>query len=216
MFITFEGIEGSGKSTQIKLLAARLQDKGHKILQTREPGGCPLADKIRALLLDADNSEMVPMTELMLYAAARAQHVNEVILPALGAGAIVLCDRFSDATYAYQSFGRGLPRGMVMQLNQLACNNLAPDLTLLLDCEVGIGLSRARSRISSLDGHTPKEERFELEALSFHQRVRDGYLALSQENPGRFTVIQADQPPDAIADNIANAVFKRLQCAPLK
>lgn len=212
MFITFEGIEGSGKSTQIKLLATVLQSRGYSVLQTREPGGCPLADKIRTLLLDADHRNMVPMTELMLYAAARAQHLAEVVQPALDAGTVVLCDRFSDATYAYQAYGRGLPRKVVSQLNQLACNNLVPDLTLLFDCDVAIGISRARNRINSMDKTTPKEERFELEALSFHQRVRDGYLALAKENPDRFVIIKADKPPETVADNVATCALKRLHC----
>ena len=140
MFITFEGIEGSGKSTQIRLLADTLRAGGATVLLTREPGGCPVADRIRAVLLDAENRAMVAMTELMLYAAARAQHLAEVVRPALAAGAIVLCDRFSDATRAYQAFGRGLPRETVEQLNQLACDGLAPDLTLLLDCDTATGL----------------------------------------------------------------------------
>lgn len=126
MFITFEGIEGCGKSTQIALLAAALQQAGQRVLLTREPGGCPIANQIRSVLLDAANSALVPMAELMLYAAARAQHLAEVVRPALSDGTIVLCDRFSDATRAYQSFGRGLDRQTIETLNDLACNGLAP------------------------------------------------------------------------------------------
>ncbi|CAH2031514.1 dTMP kinase [Trichlorobacter ammonificans] len=210
MFITFEGIEGSGKSTQIRLLADTLRAGGATVLLTREPGGCPVADRIRAVLLDAENRAMVAMTELMLYAAARAQHLAEVVRPALAAGAIVLCDRFSDATRAYQAFGRGLPRETVEQLNQLACDGLAPDLTLLLDCDTATGLERARSRIEAA-GSGPREERFELEALSFHQRVREGYLRLAAEEPERFAVVPAEGAPAEIAVAVAAIVTGRLQ-----
>lgn len=207
MFITFEGIEGCGKSTQINLLAAQLQHQGLQVLLTREPGGCPIADQIRGLLLDADNRAMVPMTELMLYAAARSQHLAEVVQPALAAGTLVLCDRFSDATRAYQAFGRGIDRQVMESLNDLACNGLTPDLTLLLDCPVEVGLARARQRIAGSSG--PKEERFELESLQFHQRVRDGYLQLAAEEPDRFVVINAAAPQDQVATVILQAVQYR-------
>lgn len=208
MFISFEGIEGCGKSTQISLLAASLQQSGHRVVLTREPGGCPIANQIRSVLLDAANSSMVPMTELMLYAAARAQHLAEIVRPAIAAGSIVLCDRFSDATRAYQAFGRGIDRATIEILNELACNGLSPSLTLLLDCPVEIGLGRARQRIESTNG--PREERFELESLAFHQRVRDGYLQLATEEPGRFMVIEADNSPEQVAQSIAATVFSRL------
>lgn len=208
MFISFEGIEGCGKSTQISLLAASLQQSGHRVILTREPGGCPIANQIRSVLLDAANSSMVPMTELMLYAAARAQHLAEIVRPAIAAGSIVLCDRFSDATRAYQAFGRGIDRATIETLNELACNGLSPNLTLLLDCPVEIGLGRARQRIESTNG--PREERFELESLAFHQRVRDGYLQLATEEPGRFIVIEADNSPERVAQSIASTVFARL------
>lgn len=209
MFITFEGIEGCGKSTQINLLAAQLQQQGYQVLLTREPGGCPIADQIRSLLLDADNRAMVPMTELMLYAAARAQHLAEVVQPALDSGTLVLCDRFSDATRAYQAFGRGIDRQTMESLNDLACNGLAPDLTLLLDCLVEIGLKRARQRIVGSNG--PKEERFELESLHFHQRVRDGYLQLAAEEPDRFVIIDAAVSQEQAATAILQAVQQRLR-----
>jgi dTMP kinase len=208
MFITFEGIEGCGKSTQINLLAAQLQQQGRQVLLTREPGGCPIADQIRGLLLDADNHAMVPMTELMLYAAARSQHLAEVVQPSLAAGTLVLCDRFSDATRAYQAFGRGIDRQIMESLNDLACNGLTPDLTLLLDCPVEVGLARARQRIAGSNG--PKEERFELESLHFHQRVRNGYLQLAAEEPDRFAVINAAAPQDQVATTILQAVQSRL------
>jgi dTMP kinase len=208
MFLTFEGIEGCGKSTQIRLLAQTLLAAGHQVVLTREPGGCPIADQVRAVLLDAANRAMVPMTELLLYGAARAQHLSEIILPALAQGQIVLCDRFSDATRAYQAFGRGLDRQLIEQVNQLACQGLCPDMTLLLDCPVEVGLARARQRIDAADG--PREERFELEALAFHQRVRAGYLALANEDSGRFVLINANQTPEQVANQIATAVLSRL------
>ena len=209
MFITFEGIEGCGKSTQIRLLFQALQATGRHVVMTREPGGCPVADQIRAVLLDAANRAMVPMTELMLYAAARSQHLAEVVKPALHAGKIVLCDRFSDATRAYQAFGRGLDRVTVETLNRLACGTLAPDLTILLDCDVETGLARACHRIDSSTG--PREERFALESLSFHQRVRDGYLQLAADEPGRFEIVNAAGTPEEIAAAIAGIVNNRLE-----
>ena len=208
MFITFEGIEGCGKSTQIILLEEVLLSAGYTVIKTREPGGCPVSDQIRAVLLDAGNREMVSLAELLLYAAARAQHVEQVISPALGRGAIVLCDRFSDATRAYQSFARGLDRKTVESLNSLACGHLSPDLTLLLDCPVETGLARARHRIDAATG--PREERFELESLAFHQRVREGYLTLASEYPERFRVVSATPSPVQVAAEISQIVMSRL------
>lgn len=208
MFLTFEGIEGCGKSTQIRLLSEALTTAGHQVVLTREPGGCPIADQVRAVLLDAANQAMVPMTELLLYGAARAQHLSEVVYPALSQGRVVLCDRFSDATRAYQAFGRGLDRQLIEQVNQLACQGLTPDMTLLLDCPVEVGLTRARQRIDAADG--PREERFELETLAFHQRVRDGYLTLAAEEPHRFVLVDAGKRPEQVADQITTAVLSRL------
>jgi dTMP kinase len=208
-FITFEGVEGCGKTTQIRQLYDRLTTAGHRVILTREPGGCPIADKIRSILLDAENSAMHALTELMLYAAARAQHVAEVIQPALESGAVVLCDRFTDATIAYQHNGRGIERGTIDQLNTLACRSVRPDLTVLLDCDAASGLSRARSRIEAANG--PREERFELENISFHQRVRDGYLQLAAAEPDRFLTISADGTIGEISETIAVQVLDRLR-----
>ena len=208
-FITFEGIEGCGKTTQIKLLAEQIEALGHRVVLTREPGGCPIADKIRTILLDADNQEMCPTTELLLYAAARAQHVSEVILPALKSGSIVLCDRFTDATIAYQSCGRGIERNIIDELNALACRSLLPDLTILIDCEARTGLERARRRIEMASG--PREERFELEALEFHQRVRDGYLDLALKEPQRFLKIDGSSSIEHISAIIVDQIQKQLK-----
>lgn len=207
-FITFEGVEGCGKTTQIKLLAELLSTRGANALLTREPGGCPIADKIRTILLDAENRALSPLSELMLYAAARTQHVTEVITPALATGNIVLCDRFCDATVAYQSFGRGIDRSVIYTLNHLACDGVSPDLTVLVDCDPRVGLERARRRIEATSG--PREERFELEALAFHERVRAGYLQLAAEEPERFLIIDGADTVEAIFAVISARVLARI------
>lgn len=208
MFITFEGIEGCGKSTQIRMLASTLASLNLDFVVTREPGGCPISDQIRAILLDAGNSSIIPMTELMLYAAARAQHLAEVVRPALESGRIVLCDRFSDATRAYQAFGREIDSNTVETLNCMACGDIRPDLTILLDCEVETGLARAMKRIDSSSG--PREERFEQESVAFHQRVREGYLSIAAFEPDRFAVIDASGSPDDVFNSVRQAVMLRL------
>jgi dTMP kinase len=151
---------------------------------------------------------MVPLTELLLYAAARGQHVAEIIMPALASDTIVLCDRFTDATLAYQHSGRGIERPTIDALNDLACQTVRPDLTVLMDCDVATGLARARSRIEAANG--PREERFELEALTFHQRVRDGYLDLAASEPDRFLTVSASGTISEISDRIAAQVLERL------
>jgi dTMP kinase len=207
-FITFEGVEGCGKTTQIKLLDDFLSARGLSTVLTREPGGCPIADKIRTILLDAENRALSPLAELMLYAAARAQHVTEVISPALDAGKIVLCDRFCDATVAYQSFGRGIDRCVIDTLNLHACQGVSPDLTVLVDCDPRVGLERARRRIEATSG--PREERFELEALAFHQRVRAGYRQLAADQPDRFLVIDGSAGIEEIFAAISSQVVSRI------
>ena len=207
-FVTFEGIEGCGKTTQIRSLANRLGLLGTPHILTREPGGCSISDQVRTILLNADNSAMAPLTELLLYAASRAQHMTEVITPALSAGKVVLCDRFTDATAAYQGYGRGIDMSLVTQLNRLATGDIKPDLTVLLDCPVETGLGRAVARINSTSGD--REERFELESLQFHQRVRNGYLRLAEEEPERFVVIDGSQSVDMTGEAIAAAVLSRL------
>lgn len=207
LFITFEGIEGSGKTTQILRLADNLRRRGGDIVVTREPGGCPIADAVRRILLDPANTALVPRAELLLYAAARAQHVEEVIAPALRAGRIVLCDRFTDATLAYQGFGRGLDRELIDTLNRLAAGSLSPDLTLLLDMPAEDGLRRARFRNAEGDD---SEGRFEREALPFHRRVREGYLALAAGRE-RFRIIDACGSEDEVAARILTATAPFLE-----
>jgi len=208
MFITFEGIEGCGKTTQAKLLTDELRRQKYGVTLTREPGGCAIADKIRAILLDAEHAAMTPLTELLLYAAARSQHLNDTVRPALERGEIVLCDRFTDATVVYQGYARGLDLSLIEELNLVATNGLAPLLTILMDCPVAIGLDRARSRINAAQG--AREERFERESLRFHEAVRNGYLALAQREPDRFVVVDANRQVAEIATQVAAAVTARL------
>ena len=199
-FITFEGIEGCGKSTQIKRLARRLKTLGIPILSTLEPGGTPIGQGIRKILLDARNTDLSPLGELMLYAADRVQHVREVILPALDQGTWVLCDRFSDATEAYQGWARGQDRRLVRRLNGLATQGLVPDMTFLLDLTVDKGLARALRRNKAvLHGG---QDRFEKEDLAFHRAVRKAYLLMARRHPQRFVVIDADRGMDDVEESI--------------
>lgn len=203
-FITFEGIEGCGKTTQLNLLAEKLRQQGFDVLTTREPGGCPIADAIRQILLDPANNAIVPLTELLLYAAARAQHMEEVILPALRKNKAVLCDRFSDATTVYQGYGRGLELSVIAELNNLATGGMSPHLTLLLDMPVEDGLNRALKRNANMS--LEKENRFEEESLDFHRSVRNGYLDLAHKQPERFIKIDALGTPQEVADRIEKAI----------
>ena len=187
-FITFEGGEGSGKTTQIKLAADWLRERGIPVLATAEPGGTPLGRKIREILLNRGSWTIGAEAELLLFAAARAQHVRETILPALEAGQWVLCDRFADATLAYQGFGRGLDVEFIRTLNDFSTCSLKPDLTLLFDLPVEVGLARAEKRAA--DGRPEaSEDRFEREERTFHGRIREGYLSLAAEEPERFRII---------------------------
>ncbi|MDR1242130.1 MAG: dTMP kinase [Deltaproteobacteria bacterium] len=190
MFITFEGIEGSGKSAMLELCRALLASLGRRTLQTREPGGSPLGVRLRELLLNVENSRIIPEAELFLYLADRAQHVREVIRPALETGLDVLSDRYADSTVVYQGYGRGLDIENLFQLNDLAVQGLWPDLTLVLDLEVETGLQRAIKR-NRAQGLTEKEGRFEAEALDFHAKIRAGYRAWTERHPGRIKLVDA-------------------------
>lgn len=206
-FITFEGIEGSGKTTQLRRLRDHLQSLGHQVVVTREPGGCAISDAIRTLLLDPQNHRMSAHTELLLYGAARSQHVRERIRPALAAGQVVLCDRFADATTVYQGDGRGLDRAQIDNINRFAADGLTPDLTLLLDHPAEEGLRRARER--NQDGNLHGEGRFELEDLAFHERIRQGYLSLASGHQ-RFRVIDALGSEDLVGKRISAVVDRFL------
>jgi dTMP kinase len=201
MFLTFEGIEGSGKTTQLRRLAERIPNA----IVTKEPGGTPSADRIRAILLDPD-SHLDRVAELFLFAASRRQHVMEVIRPALARGEVVLCDRFTDSTLAYQGFGRVLDLDQLRTLNAWATDSLTPDVTLLFDLPEEVGLSRARSRNAAV---TPHEGRFEAEDLRFHRRVREGYLSLAIAEPNRFVTINADGSAEDVFERMMSALAGR-------
>ena len=200
--ITFEGGEGGGKSTQIARLYDYLISQGHAVIVTREPGGTPIAERIRDLLLDPENDSLVSMAELLLYEAARAQHVGELIFPALNAGTIVLCDRFYDSTIAYQGAGRHVSSKDVETLNALATCGLKPDITLLFDLPPEIGLQRAKGESTG--------DRIEKEALEFHERVREGYLALADAHPERVHVLDALQSIDDMTTIIRTIIDSEL------
>jgi len=208
MFITFEGIEGSGKTTQVELLIAALQAKGYECVATREPGATRIGRGIREILLDSAHSNMLPLTELLLYEADRAQHIHDVIKPALDAGKVVISDRFCDATTVYQGYARGCDLDLIERIHQILLGGLRPDLTLILDLPVEIGLERAWQRIHSRSGDLP-EDRFEKEALGFHEMVRHGYLTLARKEPDRFRVIDASGDPQSAHKDIIDAVFRR-------
>lgn len=203
MFITFEGPEGSGKSTQIRLLAEFLRARGLSVEVMREPGGTAIGDQIRHVLHDTANNAMAPVTELLLYSASRAQLVTERIRPALAAGRIVLCDRYADSTMAYQGYGRGLDLGLLATLTDIATGGLKPGLTLLLDLDVSAGLSRRRVRGEEMN-------RLDLEAVAFHERVREGYRCLANVDPERWMRITADRSVEQVATDIREVVLARL------
>jgi dTMP kinase len=207
-FITFEGVEGSGKTTQARLLSEHLAGKGVQHLLTREPGGTVLGEKLRAILLDPQSTGLLPVSELLLYGAARSQHIEEVIEPALSEGKVVICDRFTDATIAYQGHGREIPMNVIKIVNSLASADIKPDLTILLDVEPEKGLSRARAR-NELTGNTA-ESRFDDEELAFHKRVRDGYLEIARQDTARVRVVSADASPEKVAKQVSAHVSRRL------
>lgn len=201
MFISFEGIEGSGKTTHVKHTVRFLKDKGHDCVITREPGGTRIGEKIRAILLDPMSKDMDPLAELLLYTADRAQHIKEYILPLLSDGKMVLCDRYYDATMAYQGFARGLDIGLIEKMHKLLFENLKPDITLLLDLPPEIGLARAWKQIET-GTRTGEETRFEEETLSFHKKVRSGYLELARLEPERFRIIDASKDEHGVREEI--------------
>lgn len=198
VFISFEGIEGGGKSTQAKLLSDYLKKKGIGTVLTAEPGGTKIGRKIRDILLSIDHGEMDPLTELLLYAASRRQHIVELILPALDKGIVVITDRFSDSTTAYQGYGRGIDLKLIDAIDIAATGRLKPDVTVLFDIDVEAGLMRNRS-INKID-------RLELEDIEFHKRVREGYLALREDAPDKIKLIDASGSAEEIHKAVLNAV----------
>jgi len=203
MFITFEGVEGCGKSTQIKLLAESLAAKNAQVLLTREPGGTPIGSAIRKLLLTSGSGPISPMTELLLFSAARAQLVETVIRPALAEGKIVLCDRFYDSTTAYQGHARGLDKETVRRLIQSATGGLKPDRTILLDLPAEKGLDRAAIRMIK---EKKTEARFEEEGLRFHRMVQEGFLQIAMNEPDRVKMVDAMGPVEEVRQRVADAL----------
>ncbi len=201
-FISFEGIEGSGKSTQAKLLYDYLKNRGADVILTEEPGGTQIGAQIRTVLLAVEHRGMSPLTELLMYNASRAQHIAEVITPALNRGAIVITDRFTDSTLAYQGYGRGLDLEVIHSLDLIATGRLRPDITLLLDLDVETGLQRNRG--------IQKTDRLELEDISFHERVRIGYHMLAQDDPARIRLIRVTAGIDETHRRIIEMISEAL------
>lgn len=210
MFITFEGIEGSGKTTQIRHVAEFLSSAGHRCMITKEPGGTAIGRQIRSILLDPENRDIHSVTELLLYAADRNQHVQKLIRPALADGQTVICDRFHDSTVVYQGYARALDMGLIEDLNTRLLADLKPDITFVLDLEPSVGLRRAWQQVSRGD-RTGSETRFENEALSFHQTVRAGYLELARREPARFKVVDAARDEDAVKEAILSVLADKIR-----
>lgn len=212
-FITFEGLDGTGKSTQMRKLAVVLREAGHRVIETREPGGTPTAEKIRKVLLDSGTAGLAPLAEMALMFASRAQHIAEVIEPELAAGNIVLCDRFTDSTEAYQGSGRRLGSQPVRELHRILCGNLQPDLTILMDSNPHASVRRARrrnQRASKSSSRSHDENRFEQETRSFFGRVREGYLAIAKREPERVAIVDARGTPEQTHQKILEVVSSRM------
>ena len=209
MFITLEGIEGSGKTTQIQRIARFLTRLGYETVVTREPGDTLVGRRIRSILLDPESKGMSSLCELLLYGADRAQHLDDVVRPALDGGKVVLCDRFADATRAYQGFARGMDMGLIEKIHEIVVQGLRPDLTLLFDLDPRTGLDRTFKALENgqRDG---SESRFELEKINFHQRVRAGYLELAAKEKDRFWVVDASCDPDRVFEQIIEGIQTRL------
>ena len=204
-FLTFEGVEGGGKTTQARRLAEALREQGHTVVLTREPGGTGVGKVLRRLVLEPAGAPLAAESELLLLLADRAQHIREVILPGLRDNAVVISDRFVDSTIAYQGYGRGIPLGLLHRLNSFVSQACRPDCTVLLDVSVEVGLRRAnQSRGAS------EVDRFEAQTHDFHQRVRQGFLAVAREHPGRVCVVDAAQPVDRIHQQIVSIVLERM------
>jgi len=210
LFITFEGIEGCGKTTQIQLLDRYFQEIQLPCRFTREPGGTSVGESIRNIFLHSANRDITPDVELLLVTAARVQHIAQVIEPALDAGAVVVCDRFFDATAAYQGYAGGVPLEVIRRSHELFCHALRPGLTVLLDCSVEAGLFRSRTR-NRQKGTGVAEGRFEDMAVSFHEKVRRGYLTLAEQEPERFCIINAEEPVEAVQDQVRRAICEKLR-----
>lgn len=200
LFITFEGNDGSGKSSALQTVKQELLDLGYDVIYTREPGGSPIAEKIREVILDKDNVGMDPKTEALLYAASRREHIVKTILPALEAGKVILCDRFLDSSLAYQGYSRDLGLENVLEMNQFATEGLYPDLTILVCTRPEIGMSRIKKDERDMD-------RLELEKMTFHNKVYDGYIALSEKFKDRIVVINGEQTKEQVLSDVKNVLY---------
>ncbi len=210
-FVTIEGLDGCGKSTQLERLAAVLRADGLEVVVTREPGGTPTGEKIRSILLDSRTANLSPWTELAMMFASRAQHIHEIILPALNSGTWVLCDRFTDSSEAYQGGGRKLGSEPVLRLHEILCGGLQPDMTILMVSDVARSVARARKRNLARDpGSISDENRFEQENRAFFQRVLDKYLEIAQRQPARVFAVDAKPPADVVHPQIVAEVRRRL------
>ena len=205
LFVSFEGPEGCGKTTQIRLLAEWLPSQGHDVLATREPGGTRIGDQIRRILLDPAHTEMCPTTEILLFSAARAQIVHQVILPYLKRGGIVLCDRFADSTFAYQGYGQALDLDALREITRFATGGLQPDVTFYLDILAEEGLKRKAG------GDVAEWNRMERKQLEYHRRVRDGYLDLVERDPERWVYLNAGEDVDTLQEHIRSEIMSRLR-----
>ncbi len=212
-FITFEGLDGCGKSTQLEELATRLRAGGLEVVTTREPGGTASGERIRQILLDSRTSGLAPMAELALMFASRAQHIQEIIAPALARGKVVLCDRFTDSSEAYQGGGRKLGSEPVLSLHRIICGDLQPDLTILMDSDVATSVERARRRNRQTDGAPGNESRFEQESRAFFGRVRNVYLEIARREPQRVVLVDARGTPDQTHARIVQVVGAKLGLA---
>lgn len=208
-FLSFEGVDGSGKTTQLERLAARLAAAGRESVLAQEPGGTRIGKEIRKLLLDAANAELRPIPELLLYFASRAQNIAEVIRPALEADRIVIADRFTDATVAYQGYGRGLGADLVRRVEAVACEGVEPDLTLWFDIDPAAGVARSLKRQDGSDG--PDETRFERERVGFYERVREGYWTIARENPQRVRRIEAEGSIEKVEQRVLEVLRPALR-----
>jgi dTMP kinase len=208
LFITFEGPDGSGKSTQLRILATRLRAEGRTVVETVEPGGTPIGMQIRRVLLDSKNLEMRPTTELLLMFAARAQNVDETILPALSRGEIVLSDRFTDSSLVYQGAARGLGAEVVYEVDRIACRGLVPDLTIVVDIDTELGLARARGRNQKT---RDVETRIDEQAVGFHRKVREAYLQLAADEPNRVKLIDGSRSEEIVGKDLWAAVLAVLK-----
>lgn len=207
LFITFEGVDGSGKTTQMRLVAGKLREAGHEVVETVEPGGTEVGKQIRRILLDPANAELHARAELLLYFASRAQNVEQIIRPALASGALVLCDRWTDSTLVYQGCGRGLETEPILQLDALACRGLTPELTVLID----IDSATSRARAAMRNRNTGSEEtRIDDESAAFHDRVRDGYHALARANRQRIAVVDGSGSVEEVTGRVWKEVSRRV------